>query len=67
MKKRYIYRPGHWLNDQYVVEEFFSMMDKLAAVHRCPVRLVKTKQVFGYHLAVYELCPETKGVNNENK
>lgn len=56
MSKKYIYRPERWTNDQTVVKEFFSMMDTLAAVHRSPVRLVKTKNVFGYHLAVYELC-----------
>ena len=56
MSKKYIYRPEHWTNDQDVVKEFFVMMDTLAAVHRNPVRLVKTKNVFGYHFAVYELC-----------
>lgn len=56
MSKKYIYRPEHCLNDQTVVKEFFSMMDILAAVHRSPVRLVKTKNVLGYHFAVYELC-----------
>ena len=30
-----------------------------AAVHRSPVRLVKTKNVFGYHFSVYELCNTT--------
>lgn len=59
MSKKYIYRPQHCLNDRYVVEEFFSIMDTLAAVHRSPVRLVKTKNIFGYHLAVYELCNTT--------
>lgn len=59
MSKKYIYRPERWTNDQDVVKEFFVMMDTLAAVHRCPVRLVKTKNVFGYHLAVYELCNAT--------
>ncbi len=59
MSKKYIYRPEHWLNDQCVVQEFFSMMDTLAAVHRSPVRLVKTKNVFWYHFAVYELCNTT--------
>lgn len=56
MSKKYIYRPEDWMNDQYVVKEFFSMMDTLAAVHKSPVRLVKTKNVLGYHFAVYELC-----------
>lgn len=60
MSKKYIYRPDRWTNDQDVVKEFFSMMDTLAAVHRSPVRLVKTKNVFGYHLAVYELCDNKK-------
>lgn len=59
MSKKYIYRPENWMNDQYVVKEFFSMMDTLAAVHRTPVRLVKTKNVLGYHFAVYELCDTT--------
>lgn len=60
MKKRYIYHSHYWMDDRDVVQEFTSMMGELQTAHRCPVRLVKTKCFFGFHYAVYELCPETK-------
>ena len=59
MSKKYIYRPALCLDDRDVVVEFASVMPELEKAHRCPVRLVKTKNVFGYHLAVYELCNTT--------
>lgn len=60
MKNRYIYRPDKWADDGCVVREFVNVMKDLQTAHRCPVRLVKTKCLLGYHCAVYELCPETK-------
>lgn len=53
--KKCIYKPAHCLNDRDVVVEFASVMPELEKAHRCPVRLVKTKGLFGFRYAIYEL------------
>ena len=55
-----IYFPRENTNGKSAILEFYSMMETLEKVHRCPVRMIRTQKVFSFYNVLYEVIETPK-------